>query len=334
MTPNMTRYFSGPLLVTLIGIMLAFWWGGLVAVFLVLLLGILEISISFDNAIINSNELHKMSPIWQKRFLIWGILFAVFAIRFLLPVMIVSLLAQLNIIDVFKLAFQAPHEYAKHLDHAQAPISAFGGMFLLLVFMSFLFDQSRSNYWLKQIEKKLNQWARLFPIKTVITLFSLLYIQQMAPNNQQLTTLSSGILGVVCFLALKALTHFLNRKYANHRAKGFLQLLYLEALDASFSLDGVITAFAITKDIVIILIGLTIGAIFVRALTLFLVHQKTLKKFIYLEHGAFYAIGVLALIMLITIRFHVPEIITGIITVFIIFLGLLSSILYNRGKMQ
>lgn len=270
-----------------------------------------------------------MSPLWQKRFLVWGILIAVFAVRFLLPIMIVSLVTQLNMFEVFKIAFKAPQEYSKYLTESHALISAFGGMFLLLVFLSFLFDQSRTHFWLGSLEKRLNNLGKIAPIKIIVSIGVLFIIQQIAPSNQQIKIFVSGVIGIICFTSLKMLTNTLSHHDPNHHSKGLLQFLYLETLDASFSLDGVITAFAITKDIVIILIGLTIGAIFVRSLTLFLVHQKTLKKFIFLEHSAFYAIGVLALIMLLTLKFHIPELITAIVTVSILILGLLSSIYYN-----
>lgn len=106
--------------------------------------------------------------------------------------------------------------------------------------------------------------------------------------------------------------------------------LYLEVLDASFSFDGVIGAFAITKDVVIIMLGLAIGAMFVRSMTVFLVRKGTLDEFVYLEHGAHYAIGILAVIMLVSMKFHIPEIFTGLIGVAFILASLWSSIRYKR----
>ncbi|MFO0005646.1 MAG: DUF475 domain-containing protein, partial [bacterium] len=94
---------------------------------------------------------------------------------------------------------------------------------------------------------------------------------------------------------------------------GIAAFLYLEVLDASFSFDGVIGAFAITRDVVIIMLGLAIGAMFVRSMTVYLVNKGTLDRFVFLEHGAHYAIGVLAVIMLIGTVQHVPEVLTGFI---------------------
>ena len=88
--------------------------------------------------------------------------------------------------------------------------------------------------------------------------------------------------------------------------------LYLEVLDASFSFDGVIGAFAITNDIVLMALGLGIGAMYVRSLTVYLVRQGTLDDYVYLEHGAHYAIGALAVILLVTIQYEINEVITGL----------------------
>lgn len=107
--------------------------------------------------------------------------------------------------------------------------------------------------------------------------------------------------------------------------------MYLELIDASFSLDGVLGAFALSKDIIIISIGLAIGAMFVRSLTVMLVEKKTLAQFLYLEHGAHWAIGALAIIMLISTEIEVPEVVTGLIGLVFIVLSLVSSILHNKS---
>jgi hypothetical protein len=113
-----------------------------------------------------------------------------------------------------------------------------------------------------------------------------------------------------------------------------MSFLYLEVLDASFSFDGVIGAFAITQDVVIIMLGLAIGAMFVRSLTVYLVRQGTLDEYVFLEHGAHYAIGSLAAIMLASMSHHIPEIVTGLIGALFIGLSVYSSILYKRDQAQ
>jgi hypothetical protein len=111
----------------------------------------------------------------------------------------------------------------------------------------------------------------------------------------------------------------------------FFLFLYLEVLDASFSFDGVVGAFAITQEIFVIAAGLGIGAMYIRSLTVYLVRQGTLQEYVYLEHGAHYAIGALALILAISIETEVPEIITGLVGVGFIGVALLSS-LRHRGR--
>ena len=111
--------------------------------------------------------------------------------------------------------------------------------------------------------------------------------------------------------------------------------IYLEVLDASFSFDGVIGAFAITSDVVIIMLGLAIGAMFVRSMTIYLVEKGTLDAYIFLEHGAHYAIGALAFIMLASgTGVHVPEVVTGLIGVAFIVWAVIASIQYSKRQGQ
>ncbi|MGW1993508.1 DUF475 domain-containing protein, partial [Embleya sp. NPDC001921] len=106
--------------------------------------------------------------------------------------------------------------------------------------------------------------------------------------------------------------------------------LYLEVLDASFSFDGVVGAFAITQDLLMITLGLGIGAMYIRSLTVYLVRQGTLDDYVYLEHGAMYAIGALASILLVSIKWEIHEVITGLVGVGFIGVALVSSIMRNK----
>lgn len=328
------KHFKGSLVITLVGLSAAFFWGGINALVLTLMLSVLEISLSFDNAVLNSSVLQKMDERWQARFLTWGILIAVFVVRFLLPVIIVALVTHLGVLDMLSLAINKPSEYSKLLEETKSAISSFGGIFLLLVFFSFIFDQKRDIHWLGQFEKKLNAIGKKGSMEIILTLFVLLIVQAWLPDSEKLRVIVAGSIGIILFVLLNSLTALLNRNVSKLKHTGLVQFIYLEVLDASFSLDGVIGAFAITKDVVIILIGLTIGAVFVRSLTLFLVHKGTLSKYRFLEHGAHYAIGALAIIMLISTKIHVSEIITGLIGVSFIGLSFLSSIHHNRQKGQ
>lgn len=321
------RHFKGSLLVLILGLSIALLYGGWNALFLTLLLATLEISLSFENAVLNSTVLHKMTPKWQRRFVTWGILVSVFLVRFILPLIIVVLITHLNLIEVVKLAITNPQEYAKHILNAKSSISAFGGMFLLMVFLAFLFDHQKTIHWFVNIEKKLGQMGKSESIKIILALLVLLILQSFVPEEQKVAIILAGSIGIILFILLNSLTAFLNQARRETKSNsGLMQFLYLEILDASFSLDGVVSAFAITRNIIIIFLGLVIGAIFVRSLTISLVEKQVLKKYLFLEHGAHYAIGTLSFVMLASIFFHIPEILTAFIGVGFIGLSLFTSI--------
>ena len=119
----------------------------------------------------------------------------------------------------------------------------------------------------------------------------------------------SALLGLIIHQVLYYLNQALGHEKAqkNTFVSGLMGFCYLEVLDASFSLDGVLGAFAITSDIIIIFTGLAIGALYVRSMTIYLVKHKVLSKIKYLEHGAFYAIGFLAVVLFLKLFIHVPE---------------------------
>ncbi len=111
---------------------------------------------------------------------------------------------------------------------------------------------------------------------------------------------------------------------------GLVGFIYLEVIDASFSLDGVIGAFAITNQILLIAIGLGIGALYVRTITVHMLHRGVLTSLRFIEHGAHYAIGVLSIIMITSLKFEVPEVITGLAGLSIIITSVVFSILANK----
>lgn len=326
------RYFYSSLTVTLVGILTSFWWGGWPALALTLMLSMLEISLSVDNAIVNASVLQKMNPKWQRRFITWGTFIAVFVVRFLIPLILVAVTSSLSIIEVINLALNNPKEYSEHLRDAHPAISSFGGLFLLLVFLSFILNQERKIYWFSFFERNFNRIGKFGPINILIASFVLLVLYNWVSDNEKMQVLYAGLLGIFIFTLINSLIEFLNKPSSLTITKNasLLGFIYLEILDASFSLDSVISAFAITRDLVIIFIGLAIGAIFVRSFTLYLTHRGTLKKYQYLEHGANYAIGALSIIMLLSLKFHIPELITGFVGISFILLALISSLWHNR----
>ncbi len=303
------------------------------------ILGVMELSLSFDNAVVNASVLQNMNATWQRRFLTWGIFIAVFGMRFLFPIIIVAVVAGLGFFEVAQLAFTNPEAYARALEQAHVPINAFGGCFLLLVFLKYLIDPEKDTHWLVPIERGLARIGRLDTIQVFITgVVLLLGVHFLVDRPEQFTALMAGLIGILVYVLMDALGGLFDVDNLAEQAgrAGLVSFLYLEILDASFSLDGVIGAFAITQEIVVIAAGLSIGAVFVRSITLMLVHQGTLQAYRYLEHGAHYGIGALAVIMLLSMNrnVHIPELVTGLIGVAFIALAIWSSLVQNRREAQ
>lgn len=335
------RFFKSSLIVTIVGLLLAMFVGHYYhsgigqALFLTFILIILEISISFDNAVVNATVLKEMTPLWQKRFLTWGMLIAVFGMRLIFPLLIVAIVAGLGPWEAFKLAAMQPDEYAKIMLSVHHQVAAFGGAFLMLVALKYFFDHEKEHHWISWIEKPLASLGKLSAVEVGITLVVIYVVSHYLPSEETLSFIYSGIAGILTFLAVDAISVFLQvpqeAKEDIHRAS-IGMFLYLEVLDASFSFDGVVGAFAITNNLFIIAIGLGVGAMFVRSLTIMMVEKGTLDAFEYLEHGAFYAVGSLAIIMFVNTIGHIPEVITGLIGATFIGFSIYSSILNKRKK--
>jgi hypothetical protein len=334
------QHFRLSFIVTAVCLAAALFWGGLMGAFIAIILGILEVSLSFDNAVVNASILKRMDERWQQYFLTYGILVAVFGMRLLFPIAIVSVATGIGFLGVTDMALHNPATYAEHLNNAHVEIAAFGGMFLLMVFFSFIFNSEKELHWLGYIEEKLSEFGKLESIEVILALGLLLLINHWLPAPIRFEVLMAGVGGVMLFVVVGSMAALFEdeeegEELANALKKGsMMSFLYLEVLDASFSFDGVIGAFAITQDVVIIMLGLAIGAMFVRSLTVYLVRQGTLDEYVFLEHGAHYAIGTLAAIMLISMVHEIPEVITGLVGAVLIALSVYSSILYKRANAE
>lgn len=320
----MSRFYSS-YIVSILGVILAYYIGGLSLAYICILLAILEVSLSFDNAVVNAKVLQGMSKIWQDRFIYFGIPIAVFGMRFVFPVLIVSLATGLGLYETFNLALHNPEKYKEVLEHSKEIIYAFGGSFLLMVFLDFFFEEKEYK-WIKPLEDS-KFVAKISNIKYISLIVSLIVcgIIYLLTNSQDILFAYLG--AMLLHFAISSLDIFFSTSTVR---SGFMGFLYLEVLDASFSFDGVIGAFALSSNIFIIMIGLGIGAMFVRSLTLYLVDKKSLQKYVYLEHGAHYAIFMLAIIMLYELFFEVSEVITGTIGIGFILLSFYSSTRYNK----
>ncbi|MFC8277343.1 DUF475 domain-containing protein [Streptomyces sp. NPDC057271] len=358
------KTFGWSFAVTALGLVAAVLYGGWEAFGIVAILCILEISLSFDNAVVNAGILKKMNAFWQKIFLTIGILIAVFGMRLVFPVVIVAISAKIGPIEAVDLALNDAERYEQLVTDAHPSIAAFGGMFLLMIFLDFIFEE-RDIKWLGWLERPLAKLGKIDMLSVCIALI-VLAISAMTFATQAhqhggthvdkaATVLLSGVFGLITYLVVGGLSGYFENKLEEeeereHEAEeearrsgkkvgvvqlagkaAFFMFLYLEVLDASFSFDGVIGAFAITNDIVLMALGLGVGAMYVRSLTVYLVRQGTLDDYVYLEHGAHYAIGALAAILMISIRYQIPEVVTGLIGVALIGWSFWSSIRRNRA---
>ncbi len=348
------RIFGWSFGITIVALVGALILGGPAALTLVAILIVLEISLSFDNAVVNATILVRMNAFWQKMFLTVGILIAVFGMRLAFPLLIVGITAKLGPVEAVNLALQGgaaedPGTYANLLKAAHPAIAAFGGMFLFMLFLDYIFED-REIRWLTWLERPLARIGKLDQVSVVVSLAVLVLTAELLAKDAS-TVMVAGALGILTYLLVNGLGSLFEGAgeevddettpdgkpsggptgvaKASGRAAFFL-FLYLEVLDASFSFDGVIGAFAITQDIFIIATGLGVGALYIRSLTVYLIRKGTLNDYVYLEHGAHWAIGALAVILFVSIKTEVPEIVTGLIGVGFIAAAFVSSLVRNR----
>jgi hypothetical protein len=360
------KAFGGSFALAAVGLAAALVYGGPTGLAIATILAILEISLSFDNAVVNATVLERMSPFWQRLFLTLGIAIAVIGMRMAFPLIIVGITAKLSPIEAIGLALEkgdpdAPGTYGYLMHEAHPAIAAFGGVFLLMLFLGFVLEE-REIKWLSWLERPLARIGKLDQLAVVVAMIAVaVAAYAFAPAGKTATVLVSGILGMVTYILVNGLGELFEsdedgdevqnlpgihgaaeriEQVVNRGGNGqlavkvgkaaFFSFLYLEVLDASFSFDGVVGAFAITADPIVMAIGLGIGALFVRSLTVFLVRQGTLSEYVYLEHGAQWAIGALAALLLCSIKFEIPEVVTGLLGVGLIAAAFVSSIVRNR----
>ncbi|WP_448665054.1 DUF475 domain-containing protein [Sphingomonas sp. CJ20] len=351
----MFKYYKGSIVFTAICLAIGAWlgWelthsiaGTLGILWIVAVLGVLEVSLSFDNAVVNATVLRDMDPVWRRRFLTWGIIIAVFGMRIVFPLAIVAIAAKMGPIAALKLAATDPVTYERIITSAHVGISGFGGAFLAMVGLTFFLDDEKELHWIGMIERPFVGLSRISGFAIGLVLLAMYGISRMIAPEEAMTFIVSGIFGLVTYIGVQAIGALLEREEEEEKdhagagqgaavvvaKSGLASFLYLEVLDASFSFDGVIGAFALSNNLFIIALGLGIGAMFVRSMTIMLVDKGTLSEYRYLEHGAFYAILALAAIMLLSVRFHIPETATGLIGAALIGLAFVASLLSNRKE--
>ena len=338
-------YFNTFFLFFAVSVVIELFYMGILGVVQGTTLTILELSLSFDNAVINALILTNMPPLWRKRFLTWGMLIAVFGVRLVFPILIVFATTDLSFIASFTLAINDPVEYEKIIIASHHIVMAFGGMFLLMIFLSFLFNENKDVHWVRVIEKYAARWSNVGNLKMLIAICIIAIVGFYAPStiliadvvktidkSQIVLPMVYGILLYLCIDFLRGILeddgnphdvnsreterdkieHVANAKLAKG---GFASFIYLELIDMSFSFDGVLGAFAISQNIIIIMLGLGAGAFAVRNLTILMVDRGTVTEYKYLEHGAMWSVGFLAVSMIIQIFMHLPH---GLIIAFAI----------------
>lgn len=294
------------------------WQMGLTALFIVFVLTLLETTFSADNAVVNSKVLVTMSPFWQKLFMTVGIFFAVFVVRFALPIGIVMATAHIGFGQTLDLALNNPEQYAHELHKTEPVINAFGGTFLLMIALSYFIDYQKKTHWLGFLERYLGKLGRFDNVTTFFMLLASITVFFTVDPAHHTTVLIASITAMALHIGLQLLSAAMggHEKHVSVKKKvglaAFAAFMYLEILDASFSLDGVIGAFALSNDVIIIMAGLGAGAVWVRAMTIHLVRSKALSKYIFLEHGAHWAIGFLGAVMMLKLyHIELPEWIVG-----------------------
>ncbi|MEO5950271.1 MAG: DUF475 domain-containing protein [Candidatus Saccharimonadales bacterium] len=316
---------------------------GLDALWLFIVLAVMEVTFSFDNAVVNSRILIRLSPLWQKLFLTVGIFIAVFVVRFALPILIVMAATSLDFASVVNLSLNEPAKYSEALHKAAPVIDAFGGTFLLMIGINYFLDRDKVIHWLHPLERRLVLLGKVKFIKPIIMILVASCIYLTVDQKLQQIVLISSLVGIILHIGLESMGHYFEQSMTRKKSSmtathlvgwaAFASFMYLEVLDASFSFDGVIGAFAITDNIVLIVAGLGVGALWVRSMTVYLMRSGTLAKYRYLEHGAHWAIFALGTVMLIKLyHIELPEWVTGSLGLVFIVTAVISSIIEKRRQ--
>ena len=334
------QYFTSSIIFTIVALFLSalvgLEYGGTAGAFSFLItaiiLGVLEVSVSLDNAVVNATVLRDMDDKWRHRFITWGMLVAVFGMRLVFPILIVSVAGDVSPWNALMIALKEPKEYEALLTSVHVQVMAFGGSFLLLVFSSHFLDHEKEVHWIPGIGHLLSKIGKHGTAKLFIPIVGIIIFSGFAGGQ---VFLIPALWGIVTYLMVDGLGELFGSQDATGKVArtGLAGFMYLEVLDASFSFDGVIAAFAITNNFIIIMLGLSIGAMFVRSLTIMLVEKNTLSEIRYLEDGAFWGIGWLVFAMFAsTVHIEIGEIWIALGAAGAIALATIHSILLNKKE--
>lgn len=274
-------------------------------------LTLFEIITSIDNAVINAEVLSTMGKRARRWFLTWGILFAVFVVRGLLPLLVVfASNPSLGIIGALTATFSGDPAVQEAIEASSPILLVGGGVFLVFLFFNWLFLEPK-NYGLRGEKFFHAQGAWFFAIVSIL----LSVIVWFALGRNQFMAFGA-VLGSTAFFIIHGFRQFAEQQEKKLLGGGMSdvsKVAYLEVLDSTFSVDGVIGAFAFTLSVPIILLGNGLGAVVLRQLTVSNIER--IKKYKYLKNGAMYSILFLGVIMILdSFGYHIPPYVTPIIT--------------------
>jgi hypothetical protein len=261
---------------------------------IVLGLCLFEVISSIDNAIINANVLKTMPARFRKIFLFWGLLFAVFIVRGILPFVIVWLAnTDLSIAQVITSTFSGTDEVKESLEASKPLLLLGGGIYLFFVFLSWLFlEEKKYAFFVEGFIHRQGAW--FYAVTSIVTTVLVYFALQESPALALAATI--GVSAFFITDGFKKNSEQTEKNLSSKSMSGWSKILYLEALDASFSIDGVIGAFAFTMSVPLIILGNGLGALVVRQFTIKGI--DFIARFAFLKNGAMYAIGFLGGVMI------------------------------------
>lgn len=341
---NIVKYFWPFVLTLLVGLGLSFAFGfhagGVVAAIAALqatiILASLESSQSLDNVVVVSKIIKNMPPRWQNYYRIYGFLIGLIGMRVLMPIMLVSLIGWLNPFTALHMALYDQKQYSTLLESAEPMIMTFGGSFLgLLATQKYFLCPEREESW-AFYEKPLQRLSGIASLPYMFIILVLIVTTLLEPANIQHGCLVAGLSGILTYSFVQDVIGAAAERSAakGGERSGLISLLYAEMVDASFSFDGVISAFAVTTDIVIITIGLAIGAMLTRCLIFANIKTGLIAQLPHINAGAYTSIWLLSMLMFFknTQLWAIPDFITGTLGIVIIGISAITSVIALRRE--
>ncbi len=291
------------------------------ALLTILGLSLFETISSIDNAVINAEVLSTMGARARQWFLTWGILVAVFIVRGLLPFIVIwAFNPTLSVFEVLSATWSSNPLVQSSMERSAPILLIAGGVFLLFLFLHWLFLEPKE-MGIPMTEKFfMTQGVWFYAVISVL----LVVISYLSLKRNDLMGNNFLVLGAVVGSSLFFITHGFKQN-AEEQEKNLMsstrsdvsKLFFLEIIDTTFSIDGVLGAFAFTLSVPLILIGNGLGALIVRQLTVSNIER--IKKYVYLKNGAMYSILVLGIIMIMhSFGFKIPEYVSPLCTFIII----------------